>query len=151
MRIHVAVRTFLFLGLLAVPPASAQDYHWDSYDPPVVSWGPDRLDVFQICADGHVWHTAFNGVGWQTAWDDRGGPEAPLIPGALSVVSWGPNRIDVFIGGEHPIGPDCLLPLLDGVREIFGSYARRNSHAPLGSFGLLLGSRRGQLVRLTRK
>jgi hypothetical protein len=99
MRIQVVVRTFLFLGLFALAPASAQTYHWDSYDPPVVSWGPDRLDFFVICADGHLWHTAFNGVAWQTAWDDRGGPEAPLIPGAVSVVSWGPNRIDVFMGG----------------------------------------------------
>jgi hypothetical protein len=87
------------LTLLTLGSASAQTYTWETYNPPVVSWGPNRIDFFQIGRDGHLWHTSFNGVAWQTAWDDRGGPEAGTLPGLLSVVSWGPNRLDIFMGG----------------------------------------------------
>jgi len=100
MRSHAAFRTFLFVfGLLVLRSASAQTYTEDSYNPNVVSWGPNRLDFFVMGHDGHLWHQSFNEVVWQSAWDDRGGPEPGKLPGALSVVSWGLNRIDVFMGG----------------------------------------------------
>jgi hypothetical protein len=98
---QAAVRTFLFVGLgfLALGSASAFPII-PSLSPPVVSWGPNRLDFFVVGEDdGHLWHTSFNGVAWQTAWDDRGSPEPGRMPGAVSVVSWGPNRLDVFMGG----------------------------------------------------
>ena len=98
---RAAIRNFLRAGLsflaLASAPARAQEI---GYNPPVVAWGPDRLDLFLVGEpDGHLWHTSFNGVAWQTVWDDRGAPEPGKMPIAVSVVSWGPGRLDVFMGG----------------------------------------------------
>ena len=98
MPTRAAVRNVLVvtLGVIALGgSARAVDYN-----PPVVAWGPNRLDVFAVgLNDGHLWHTSFNGVAWQSAWDDRGAPEPGRIPGAVSVVSWGLGRLDIFMGG----------------------------------------------------
>ena len=57
-----------------------------------VSWGANRLDVFGIGPDGHVWHTSFDGTQWQLAWNDLGQPTSgPLGSLNLPAVSWGPN------------------------------------------------------------
>jgi len=39
-----------------------------------VAWGPNRLDVFALGNDQHLWHDAWTGTAWQGSWDDRGGP-----------------------------------------------------------------------------
>jgi len=99
MKRQAAVRTFLFAGVAVLVLGSSARASSVTYVTPIVSWGPNRLDVFVVGRnDGHLWHTAFNGVAWQT-WDDRGGPEPGRMPGAVSVVSWGSNRLDVFMGG----------------------------------------------------
>ena len=97
---QAALRTFLFMGLgLLVLRSSSAAGQPVQLNPPVVSWGPNRLDFFAVDAgQGHLWHKGFDGVAWQTAWDDRGAPEQAM-PGSVSVVSWGPNRLDVFMGG----------------------------------------------------
>ncbi|MDX6610513.1 MAG: hypothetical protein QOF85_2438, partial [Solirubrobacterales bacterium] len=56
------------------------------------SWGPGRLDVFALGADGktmfHKWFTSAEG--W-SEWEQRGGNYSSG-PG---VTSWGYNRLDV--------------------------------------------------------
>jgi len=81
---------------------------WDSLGGPpggytgelsAVSWGPNRLDLFTIGKDQHVWHNSWDGGNWEAAWDDRGAPAAGIVSG-LSAVSYGVNRLDVFAGGS---------------------------------------------------
>jgi len=57
-------------GLLTSPPA-------------VVSWGPDRLDIFARGGDNAVWHQAWNGSAW-SGWESRGG----MVTSPPCAVSW---------------------------------------------------------------
>jgi hypothetical protein len=65
----------------------------------VVTWGPNRLDIFGVGPGGtvqHYWYdptiAADTNHGWGAGWEDLGG----AITGPLSVVTWGPNRLDIF-------------------------------------------------------
>jgi hypothetical protein len=40
--------------------------------PTVVSWGPNRLDVFGIGTDGNVYHKYWGGSSWSATWENRG-------------------------------------------------------------------------------
>jgi len=65
---------------------------------PVVSWGPNRLDVFVLGADRAVYHKWWNGQAWGpslTGYENMGGT-ATSVPQA---VAWGQNRIDLFVTG----------------------------------------------------
>ncbi|WP_208025663.1 S8 family serine peptidase [Niastella caeni] len=67
---------------------------------PVVSWGPNRLDVFVIGTDSALYHKWWNGSAWGpslTGYENMGG----TIISAPEVVSWGPNRLDVFVVGAN--------------------------------------------------
>ena len=67
--------------------------------PTVVSWGPNRLDVFAQGTDDALWHRWWDGTRWG-GWESLGGS----IVGQPEAVCWGPNRIDVFAlgpGGRH--------------------------------------------------
>ncbi|HEY6323042.1 MAG TPA: hypothetical protein VJA16_15940 [Thermoanaerobaculia bacterium] len=77
--------------------------------PAVVSWGPNRLDIFVL---GHrrgersqvqrMYHKSWDGSNWNPSlldWEHLGGlflspPDAP------AAVSWGPNRLDIFGVGQ---------------------------------------------------
>jgi hypothetical protein len=62
--------------------------------PVVVSWGPDRIDLFALGGDHALWHQAWDGASW-SGWESRGG----VLTSRPSVVSWAPNRLDVFALG----------------------------------------------------
>jgi hypothetical protein len=62
--------------------------------PAVVSWGLNRLDVFQRGPAGTLLHKWWDGSAW-SAWEDLGGG----LNGGPDVASWGANRLDVFIRG----------------------------------------------------
>jgi hypothetical protein len=69
--------------------------------PAVVSWGPDRLDVFALGTVSaptqpgktvnEMFHLALDGNVW-LPWAARGG----VFNSPPAVASWGPNRLDVF-------------------------------------------------------
>ncbi len=70
---------------------------------PVVSWGPNRLDVFVTGTDSGMYHKWWGGSGWGpsiTGYENMGGK----VIGNPEVVSWGPNRLDAFV-----IGTDSAL------------------------------------------
>jgi hypothetical protein len=75
---------------------------FESVAPPaVVSWGPDRLDVFGIGKSLGMWHKAWTGSSWYpspTDWQSLGGKFRPGQQPA--VVSWGPDRLDIFAIGD---------------------------------------------------
>jgi lysophospholipase L1-like esterase len=60
-------------------------------EPAVVSWGPDRLDVFATGEDGKIYGNAW-APGW-TGWISLGGGS---FVGAPAAVSWAPNVLHVF-------------------------------------------------------
>jgi hypothetical protein len=65
----------------------------------VVSWDPQRLDVFVLGGDHAIWHQAWNGTKWM-GWQSLGG----LCTSPPAVCSWGPNRLDVFaIAIDHTL------------------------------------------------
>jgi len=63
----------------------------------VVSWGPNRLDIFALGTDNSMFQKTWNGEwlpspkGWQPIGGTFASPPA--------VVSWGPNRLDIFALG----------------------------------------------------
>ena len=67
--------------------------------PSVVSWGPNRLDIFAVGLPkggsyNQLWHGWFDGRAWGPGeWFD---PKAALDQQGLSAVSWGPGRLDIF-------------------------------------------------------
>src|SRR5438132_779091 len=63
--------------------------------PSVVSWGPNRIDVFVQGTDNALYTKSWHGV----IWSDYPQVGANPIVGQPSVVSWGPNRIDFFVQG----------------------------------------------------
>ena len=63
----------------------------------VVSWGPNRLDVFGRGANNAMFHKSWSGSGW-SSWESLGGQ----FIGDPVVVSWGSNRLDVVgIGTDN--------------------------------------------------
>jgi hypothetical protein len=65
---------------------------------PVVAWGPDRLDVFEVDTDRRLYHKWWNGSAWGpslTAHEDLAG----ICISRPQVVSWRPDRLDVFVVG----------------------------------------------------
>ncbi|HEY5183716.1 MAG TPA: hypothetical protein VIM19_02160 [Actinomycetes bacterium] len=68
-------------------------------EPAVVSWAPNRLDVFTIGTDSALWHRWWDGSSWG-GWESLGG----LLESEPVAVSWAPNRIDVFaLGTDHAL------------------------------------------------
>jgi hypothetical protein len=63
--------------------------------PAVISWGPNRFDVFARGADGTLKHASFDHGTWNLF--SSLGPET--FVGDPAVASWGPNRLDVFVRG----------------------------------------------------
>lgn len=71
--------------------------------PAVVSWSPNRIDVFVRGLDNQLWTTSYDfdmpGMGW-FAWNNSPGwavvPGSVAIASAPSATSWQPGRIDVF-------------------------------------------------------
>jgi hypothetical protein len=65
---------------------------------PVVSWGPNRIDVFGLGEVNDMFHKWYDGTNWgpnpsnPIVWEPLGG----TFNSPPAVVSWGPNRIDVF-------------------------------------------------------
>jgi len=65
----------------------------------VVSWGPNRLDIFGLSTKNELLHKWWNGS-WgpsQTGWESLGG----TLGSAPAAVSWGPNRLDLFALGDN--------------------------------------------------
>jgi len=69
----------------------------------VVSWGPNRLDIFVTATDGNIYIKSWTGTGWvpsQLDWNPMGSPIADgKVLGPPKVVSWGPGRLDIFVRG----------------------------------------------------
>jgi len=65
-----------------------------SSGPSSVSWGPGRLDVVFLAANGSVEHWYWSNKQWKT--DNLGG-EFAFDP---AVTSWAPGRLDVFARGK---------------------------------------------------
>lgn len=70
--------------------------------PSLVSWGPNRLDVFAIGTADQLLHlSSANGKDWfpqkggAPEWEDLGGK----ITSKPVAVSWGPDRLDIFVRG----------------------------------------------------
>ena len=72
--------------------------------PAVVSWGPNRLDIFGIGMDDGLYHKSWDGSHWwpsHEGWSSLGGQFQLVAPTA---VSWGPNRLDIFgIGKDNAL------------------------------------------------
>jgi hypothetical protein len=70
--------------------------------PAVVSWGPNRLDIFGIGADdGAIKHKYWNGDMWvpgSTEWEDLGG--GPFVGNPVAS-SWGEGRFDIWAAGAE--------------------------------------------------
>jgi hypothetical protein len=64
--------------------------------PSVVSWAPNRLDVFALGWDGNLYHLGWDGSNW-------GGPENLGGNGNLtsspSATAWAAHRLDIFVLG----------------------------------------------------
>jgi len=73
---------------------------WNEFDantlvnssPTLVSWGPDRLDLFALSGHNSLLHRALIGTQWQANWEDLGG----TFNGNPVAVAWGANRLDLF-------------------------------------------------------
>ena len=66
--------------------------------PSVASWGPGRLDVFGVDADGQLQHASFAGAwsGWEALGGDLDPHAAPTViarqPGVLDIIASGRDR-----------------------------------------------------------
>jgi hypothetical protein len=63
--------------------------------PTVVSWGPNRLDLFAVGKNHEMYRKSWDGAQWTpspTDWESLGGTfsDSPVV------ASWGPNRLDLF-------------------------------------------------------
>jgi hypothetical protein len=69
--------------------------------PAIVSWGPNRLDIFGVSAeDGAIKHKYWNGDAWFPSfsdWEDLGG--GPFV-GSPVASSWGEGRFDVWAAAK---------------------------------------------------
>jgi len=71
------------------------------FPPAVVSWGPDRLDIFGPGKSLGMWHKAWTGSSWYpstTDWQALGGTFRNVKP---AVASWAPDRLDIFAVGDN--------------------------------------------------
>jgi hypothetical protein len=67
--------------------------------PVIVSWGPNRLDIFAIGPNDNLLHKAWDGAQWlpsRTEWENLGG----ICRSAPAVCCWGPNRLDIVVIGS---------------------------------------------------
>ena len=65
---------------------------------PMVSWGPNRLDLFVLGTDRAMYHKWWNGSAWGpsvSGYESLGG----VCTSVPQAVSWGANRLDVFVTG----------------------------------------------------
>lgn len=65
--------------------------------PAVTAWGPGRLDVFQIGADGALWHRFYVAATdtWSD-WESLGG----VSTAGPAAAAWSAGRLDVFVNGD---------------------------------------------------
>ena len=63
------------------------------YAPAVVSWGPNRTDVFAIAKNLTLLHQYWDGTTWLSQWESLGDAKFADTPTAIS---WGANRLDIF-------------------------------------------------------
>lgn len=68
-------------------------------NPGVVSWAPNRLDVFVVGTDGNVYQRFWDTASWNSAWLFRGRPPVGIAATHPSAASWAPGRMDVFVRG----------------------------------------------------
>ena len=67
--------------------------------PRVVSWAPNRLDIFVVGTDSALWHRWWDGSSWG-GWESLGG----ILASTPEVISWDTNRLDVFaLGTDHAL------------------------------------------------
>ncbi|KAK4503661.1 hypothetical protein PRZ48_004576 [Zasmidium cellare] len=82
-----------------------------SSPPSIVSWGPDRFDVFGIDADSNVWHKYWDGQKYSDGWEildqticdvEKGGCDPPdgFKSDSITASSWWPGRWDVWAVGN---------------------------------------------------
>jgi len=71
-------------------------------DPAVVSWGPNRLDIFATGTDDHVYHKAWTGSAWdpEDHWEPLGGTVSAASPHTAAVTRGG-GLLDVFHIGTN--------------------------------------------------
>lgn len=70
--------------------------------PQVVSWGPNRLDVFARGVDGQLYIKSWVGDSWvpsQLGWNSLAAPPGGFVPKQPRIVSWSANRLDIFASG----------------------------------------------------
>ena len=65
--------------------------------PAVTAWAVDRMEVFAVFPDGHLWDRYWDGESWHP-WESLGGELEPSATPAAS--SWGDDRLDVFAAGR---------------------------------------------------
>ncbi|KAL8847551.1 MAG: hypothetical protein Q9221_007410 [Calogaya cf. arnoldii] len=77
--------------------------NWDRIDeqaitsqPAVVSWGPNRHDIFALDQNHSVIHQSWDGKQWQSGWDSFGGN----FTGEPVAVARSSDRLDVFAVGQ---------------------------------------------------
>src|SRR5581483_5562949 len=59
---------------------------------PVVSWAPNRLDIFGLGVDNDMFHKWWDGTSWPADWEWLGG----IFNSPPAAVSWGFGRLDIF-------------------------------------------------------
>jgi hypothetical protein len=64
--------------------------------PTVVSWGPDRLDLFITKSDSSVHVNSWDGLSW-SGWTAL---DKVVAVGQPKAVCWGKGRIDLFVKGK---------------------------------------------------
>jgi hypothetical protein len=69
-------------------------------DAALVSWAPNRLDIFVLDMSSNMsqMYSLDGGVSWNDG-AKLGSPPGTSIFGSPGAVSWGPNRIDIFVIG----------------------------------------------------
>jgi Repeat of unknown function (DUF346)/FG-GAP-like repeat len=96
--------TEIFFWALGFDPA----FVWAAR--PVVSWAPNRLDIFGLGVNNDMFHKWWDGISWgpsQADWEWLGGSfKSPPF-----AVSWAPNRLDIFALG---VNNDMLHKWSDG-------------------------------------
>lgn len=66
------------------------------YGPAVTSWGGNRLDVFAVGTDRHLYHNGGSFYGPWNGWEDLGG----RLTASPAVVSFSPGTLDIYGRGD---------------------------------------------------
>jgi len=64
-------------------------------EPTIVSWGPNRIDIFGVGTDSQCYTKFWNGSNFSPTWVSLGG----ILTSPPTAISWGVNRIDLFVLG----------------------------------------------------